>query len=241
MNNQLRIVTATGWLAACGFAVAGCAAPASEKKEPVSAAQQTQCPKVDVARISEISDIDKENQEQLGKVSNLEKRLNALQERLAGAVAPTNAAAAAAASSSGEKGEKAPPKAPQVEVAAAGNRVRVRMSSELLFHPASARISGEGRKALDQVASVLKEGGSKRVEIAGHTDNLPMTIKKYGDNWDLSMARARRVGEYLIQQGVDPKKLVMAGYADRDPVDPGDSQEARAKNRRVEIFIEPTE
>jgi flagellar motor protein MotB len=54
------------------------------------------------------------------------------------------------------------------------------------------------------------------------------------------MERARRVGSYLISKGVDAKRVMMAGYADTDPIDGTDSEDARAKNRRVEIFIEPT-
>jgi chemotaxis protein MotB len=199
---------------------AGCGGQAAdEKKAGTTPVAQSQCPKVDVQRISEISDIDKENQQGINKVNELEKRLTALQDRLSGAVGTQNQ---------------------QVSGASTGSRVRVRMSSELLFRSASARISEQGRKALDQIASVLKDDSNKRVEIAGHTDSIPMSVKKYDDNWELSMERARRVGEYLISQGVNPKRMVMAGYADSDPVDPANSDEARAKNRRVEIFVEPT-
>jgi chemotaxis protein MotB len=202
--------------------LAGCASGSAEVKTPSTIPQQ-QCPKVDVARISEISDIDRENQQEISKVNDLEKRLGALQERLSSAVRPSNEA-----------------QKESVTVSSTGSKVRVRLSDELLFRPASARISEAGRKALEQVASVLKDSPSKRIEIAGHTDNLPITIKKYENNWELSMERARRVGSYLIAQGVDPKKLVMSGYADNEPLEAGDTDEARAKNRRVEIFIEPT-
>jgi chemotaxis protein MotB len=214
-----------GRLVFAALLVAGCASGNTETKGPSTAAipQQQQCPKVDVQRISEISDIDRENQQEISKVNELEKRLGALQQRLSSAVRPTNEA-----------------QKESVTVASTGSKVRVRLSDELVFRPASARISEAGRKALDQVASVLKDSPSKRIEIAGHTDSLPLTIKKYEDNWELSLERARRVGTYLISQGVDPKKLVMSGYADTDPVETADSEEARTKNRRVEIFIEPT-
>jgi chemotaxis protein MotB len=200
----------------------GCAGQAAEEKKQTSIPTPQQCPKLDVQRMGEISEIDKENQQEINRVNGLEKRIADLQEKLTGALGSQ------------------PSQASSVSVASTGNKVRVRMSDELLFPSGSARLSDAGRKALDQVASVLKDGANKRIEIAGHSDSVPMSAKKYEDNWELSMERARRVGSYLISQGVDPKKMMMAGYADTEPVDPADSPDARSKNRRVEIFIEPT-
>lgn len=202
----------------------GCAAGNTEKPPAPAAPVQQECPKVDLQRVNEISDIDRENQEQLSKVSELEQKLAALQEKLAGAMKNTNEAA---------------PNKEAVSVASTGGKVRVRLSDELVFHPGSARITVAGRKALDQLTSALKDSPSKRIEVVGHTDSAPMQ-KKYRDNWELSLERARRVGTYLISQGLDQKRLVMSGYADTDPVDTADTDEARAKNRRVEIFVEPT-
>lgn len=214
------------WMALALVCSFGCAAEQTKKENTTPIPAPAQCPKLDVQRITEISDIDRENQQQITKVNELEQRLANLQTKLSGALQNPNAA----------EGAKE-----QVSVASSGNKVRVRLSDELLFRPGSARISEAGRKALDQVASVLKDSASKRVEVNGHSDNQPMGIKKYEDNWDLSMQRARRVGSYLIEKGVDPKRMVMSGYADSDPLDNADTDEARAKNRRVEIFIEPTQ
>lgn len=209
------------------LATANCGSQNAEQKAkpetPTAAAPAQHPPQVDAQRIEEIAAIDKENQEQIHKVSELEQRLASLQSKLSGAIKPS---------------DNNPSQ--QVTVASTGTKVRVRMPSELLFASGSARITDNGRKALEQVASVLKDASTKRIEVAGHTDNYPIS-KKYQDNLELSMERAHRVGAYLITQGIDSKRLVLSGYGDTDPVDPADTAEARAKNRRVEIFIEPTE
>jgi chemotaxis protein MotB len=128
----------------------------------------------------------------------------------------------------------------QASVAIVGGRVRVRLSNELLFPSAKVQISESGLRALTQVTDVLRRTPSRRIEIAGHTDDRPVT-REWKDNWQLSAERARQVGLFLIAHGIEDKRIFVAGYADTDPADPADSDAARAHNRRVELFIEPTE
>ncbi len=49
------------------------------------------------------------------------------------------------------------------------------------------------------------------------------------------------MANYLVEQGIDRKRMIATAYADSDPVESGDGPDARAKNRRVEIFMEPNE
>jgi flagellar motor protein MotB len=126
----------------------------------------------------------------------------------------------------------------QASVTIVGGRVRVRLSEELLFPSASAQISGGGLKALEQVTDVLRRTPSRRIEIAGHTDDRAVS-HGWQDNWQLSTERARQVGLFLIAHGIEGKRIFVAGYADTDPAEAGESDSARAKNRRVELFIEP--
>jgi flagellar motor protein MotB len=128
----------------------------------------------------------------------------------------------------------------QVSVAIVGNRVRVRLSEELLFPSASVQISANGLHALEQVARVLRTTPSRRIEVAGHTDDRAIN-RGWQDNWQLSAERARQVGLVLIAHGIERGRIFLAGYADTDPADNGDSDAARARNRRVELFIEPTQ
>jgi chemotaxis protein MotB len=128
----------------------------------------------------------------------------------------------------------------QASVAIIGNRVRVRLSDELLFPSASAQMSPAGLRALGQIADVLRTTPSRRIEVAGHTDDRAV-LRGWDDNWQLSTERARQVGLFLISHGLESKRLFIAGYADTDPAEAGVTESARAKNRRVEIFIEPTQ
>jgi chemotaxis protein MotB len=128
----------------------------------------------------------------------------------------------------------------QVSVAIVGNRVRVRLSNELLFPSGSAELSPSGLHALSQVAGVLRTTPSRRIEVAGHTDDRPVQ-RGWRDNWQLSAERARQVVVFLSSHGLAANRMFMAGYADTDPADNADTESARAKNRRVELFIEPVQ
>jgi len=182
----------------------------------------------DVQRLQEIATLDKENEEKKRRVAALEKTVAELQAKLDEALAATPK------SVNVNKGENTV----GTDVPG-GSKVKVRLSGELVFTSGSARISRPGRKILGELASVLKNTPHKRIEVAGHTDSQPMG-KKYEDNWQLSAERARRVVAFLHEQGVDGKHMIASGYADTDPVDSADSNEARGRNRRVEIYIEPT-
>jgi chemotaxis protein MotB len=127
----------------------------------------------------------------------------------------------------------------QASVAIVNGRVRVRLSEELLFPSNRVQISPNGLQALTQVTDVLRHTPSRRIEIAGHTDDRPV-LRGWQDNWQLSAERARQVGLFLITHGIEGKRIFIAGFADTDPADTADSESARARNRRVDLFIEPT-
>ncbi len=202
------------------LALAGaCAAPAQavRAKTPVPVVESRLS--ADVTRLAEIAQIDVESQEQLVRVDALAARVAALQAELAGAL------------SQGASQREA-------KATVAGQEVRVRLSDDLMFAAGSARITRRGRVALERVAEVLRRSPVERVEVAGHTDNAPIA-RKYVDNWDLSMTRARAVVVYLIAHEVEPRQLRLVAYADTQPLAREDSNEARTRNRRVELLIAP--
>jgi chemotaxis protein MotB len=180
----------------------------------------------DAQRVEEVAKIDQENTENKARVSELEKTVAELQAKLEAALHQN-------------------PEAPQKQDTTVGrdvpggSRVKVQLQGELIFPPGSARITHVGEKTLDLIVAVLKDTAAKRIEIIGHSDSRPAG-RKYEDNWQLSTERARRVVAYLANKGVDGKHLVASGYADTEPLDSAETEEAWRKNRRVEIFIEPT-
>jgi len=103
----------------------------------------------------------------------------------------------------------------------------------------------EGRVELDKLASALLElDKSIPGEIAwvlridGHTDVRPITTSiQYKSNWELSSARAISVVQYLISKGVSPQRLVAAGFGEFQPLDPGSTEDAFRRNRRIELKL----
>jgi chemotaxis protein MotB len=75
------------------------------------------------------------------------------------------------------------------------------------------------------------------LRIDGHTDIKPITNPTFPSNWELSSARAISVVRYLIDQGIPPNRLVAAGFGEFQPLDPGDSDDALRKNRRIELKL----
>jgi chemotaxis protein MotB len=130
-----------------------------------------------------------------------------------------------------------------------GNRPDIRIvgdrfvfQSELFFDVGQAVLKPEGRTELDKIATALTELGSKIpgeipwvVRVDGHTDVRPIAGGR--TNWDLSSARAIAVVQYLITRGVSPQRLVAAGFGEFQPIDTDRTEEAYARNRRIELKL----
>lgn len=95
----------------------------------------------------------------------------------------------------------------------------------------SAHLTHDSYSTLDRVAASLRAYPKVRVEIAGHTDE--MGTPEY--NMELSRHRAEAVRDYLISKGISGSRLEAKGYGETEPVAPNQSEEGRAKNRRVEL------
>jgi len=119
------------------------------------------------------------------------------------------------------------------------NRMIVRLGDKILFDPGKTDLKPEGKDALGQVTTVLKEIANRNFQVAGHTDNIPIKSGRFRSNWDLSTARAVEVVNFMIATGMEPKRLSAAGYADQAPVAPNDTSDNKAKNRRIEITLVP--
>lgn len=119
-------------------------------------------------------------------------------------------------------------------------KVYVKMDESLLFASGSWEVGTKGQEALKNIAGVLKSNSDINVVVEGHTDNVPYNGKtSVKDNWDLSVMRATAIVKIMIAQGVPPQKLQAAGRGEYFPIDPANTPEARAKNRRTEIILTP--
>ncbi len=78
----------------------------------------------------------------------------------------------------------------------------------------------------------------KQLIVEGHTDDVPIKTEQFPSNWELSTARAAKVARFFIERlRFSPNRLVVAGYGEYRPLEPNDSDDHRALNRRVEIKI----
>jgi chemotaxis protein MotB len=132
-----------------------------------------------------------------------------------------------------------------------GNRPDIRIvgdrfvfQSEVFFDTGQATLLPEGRAELDKVAGALLDLDKKIpseiawvLRVDGHTDVRPINSPIFKSNWELSSARAISVVQYLISRGVPAGRLVAAGFAEYQPLDPANTEEAYRRNRRIELKL----
>lgn len=120
-------------------------------------------------------------------------------------------------------------------------KVYVSMENKLLFSSGSWAVNSEGRKAVQQLGSVLAQNPDIAVLIEGHTDNVPYGGSgQLNDNWDLSTKRATSIVQILQEnKGIDPQNLTAAGRGEFAPVAQNSTAEGKAKNRRIEVILTP--
>lgn len=123
-----------------------------------------------------------------------------------------------------------------VSVRAGEGGVIVQVQGEVLFDSGKAELSAVGRQTLERLApAILRENRSIRVE--GHTDSDPIVHSKWKTNLRLSSERAMSVAQYLIGAGFPADRVGISGYGEHRPIEEGDSEVAKAANRRVEILL----
>ena len=118
-------------------------------------------------------------------------------------------------------------------------KIYVSMENKLLFNSGSWAVGSEGKKAVEQLASVLAENSDINVLIEGHTDNVPYNGSTISDNWDLSVKRATAIVRILENKKVNPMQITAAGRSEYVPVGTNETKEGKAKNRRIEIILAP--
>ncbi|RUM96052.1 peptidoglycan -binding protein [Pseudaminobacter arsenicus] len=117
--------------------------------------------------------------------------------------------------------------------------------SEVLFPVGSEVINDAGRVEMKKLADAIIELQKEIppeinwvLRVDGHTDDRPLSgTGRYRDNWELSSARATSVVKFLIENGVPANRLVAAGFGEFQPLDTTDSEEARSRNRRIELKL----
>ncbi|MDB5485695.1 MAG: OmpA/MotB [Tardiphaga sp.] len=116
--------------------------------------------------------------------------------------------------------------------------------SEVFFDTGQALLLPEGRDELGKIASALTELGKQIpseiawvMRVDGHTDVRPINSPVFKSNWELSSARAIAVVQYLVSLGVPAQRLVAAGFAEFQPLDVANTEDAFKRNRRIELKL----
>jgi chemotaxis protein MotB len=105
------------------------------------------------------------------------------------------------------------------------------------FATGSADLSRDAQTVVGEIARTLADIGNL-IRIEGHSDDRPIHTPRFASNWELSTARATSVVAYLVErEELGPERLSAAGYAEFHPRVPNDSEENRARNRRVDVVI----
>ena len=114
----------------------------------------------------------------------------------------------------------------------------------MLFPKGQATLNPEGQAEMLKLADALKQLETEIppdiawvLRVDGHTDSDPIQSAQFKSNWDLSAARAIAVVNFLIANGVSPQHLVAAGFGEFQPIDPGSTEEAKSRNRRIELKL----
>jgi chemotaxis protein MotB len=113
---------------------------------------------------------------------------------------------------------------------------------EVLFAPGSAELSDAGLRQLRDLAGVLSEvtplipaDVAWVMRVDGHADRTPIRSARFASNWELAAARAIAVAQILIAEGLPANRVAATSFGDAQPIDAGDSPQALARNRRIEL------
>jgi chemotaxis protein MotB len=118
--------------------------------------------------------------------------------------------------------------------------ILLRMSHSAFFDSGRITIDSDTEQILREVCTIIEEYTDliASVQIEGHTDNVPISSKKFADNWDLSVLRATSVLRF-ISKNMDTGDTVLkaSGYGELYPIASNDTDDGRAQNRRVDFII----
>jgi chemotaxis protein MotB len=124
----------------------------------------------------------------------------------------------------------------KVTVTWSARGVSLELNANALFKQGKATLEPDAVAALSALVPVLRDD-PHAVEVAGHTDDVPISSVEFPSNWELSAARAASVIRLLADGGLPPGRFTAVGHGANLPVETNETPEGRARNRRVDITI----
>jgi len=111
------------------------------------------------------------------------------------------------------------------------------LGEKVTFPLGQAKLLSESQPILKKISHLIASKKDFTVLVSGHTDDTPIDTYQFPSNWELSAARAISVARFLSENGVDPHRLSIQGYAEYRPIHPNATPENKQANRRVEITL----
>lgn len=128
----------------------------------------------------------------------------------------------------------------QFETKLTDEGLMVTIRDSILFEPGSAEVKQEYLPIATDISELLSFDPPRQIIVKGHTDNVPMNTQEFRSNWELSVMRAVNFLKIILNnKELDPLLFSAKGYGEYQPIASNDTAEGRAKNRRVEVLIEP--
>ena len=121
-----------------------------------------------------------------------------------------------------------------------GEGLLVTIRDNVLFESGSADVRAVDVHIAREISELIVMDPPRRIIVSGHTDNVPISTARFASNWDLSVMRAVNFMKILLENNqLNPEWFSAKGYGEFKPIASNDTNEGKAKNRRVEILIAP--
>ncbi|MES9816223.1 MAG: flagellar motor protein MotB [Candidatus Thiodiazotropha sp.] len=125
-----------------------------------------------------------------------------------------------------------------LDVETEDTKIIIRIQEKGSFPSGRATLNPDFFEVISKITDVIANTPGKII-VAGHTDNIPISTRRFRSNWELSSARAVTVVHAMLSNAaIDEGRFLIQGYADSQPLVVNDTSENRAKNRRVELVIQ---
>ncbi|MCG7872718.1 MAG: type VI secretion system protein TssL, long form [Candidatus Thiodiazotropha lotti] len=124
-----------------------------------------------------------------------------------------------------------------IDVETESTNIIIRIQEKGSFPSGRANLNPEFFEVISKITEVIATTPGKII-VAGHTDNIPISTRRFRSNWELSSARAVTVVHAMLSNAsIEEERFLIQGYADSQPLVDNDTAENRAQNRRVELVI----
>ncbi|MES9813524.1 MAG: flagellar motor protein MotB [Candidatus Thiodiazotropha sp.] len=125
-----------------------------------------------------------------------------------------------------------------LDVETEDTKIIIRIQEKGSFPSGRATLNPDFFEVISKITDVIANTPGKII-VAGHTDNIPISTRRFRSNWELSSAWAVTVVHAMLSNAaIDEGRFLIQGYADSQPLVVNDTSENRAKNRRVELVIQ---